>query len=124
MNITTKEKYLIVTLQGSEIIYSLRRKIYLDIDSINSVKWYKELIPWSSWQVRAPGTYLPGLIMSGSFLTRNGWDFVYVERPKGWTRPTLQNVLVIRTQRNRYRRIILNMSEQEAKVLIKKLIKK
>ena len=65
-----------------------------------------------------PGTYAPGILAAGSFLTEDGWDFMYVLKPKGFMNPVMQKVLVIETDQKRYRRLILSLEHAEAQKVL------
>lgn len=114
MRLVTLSDQLIIRLSRSEMLYAFRRKLTISRHSVVKVEWVAQFKTWPKYEFRCPGSYLPGVIMAGSYFSPDGWDFVYAPKPKGWTRPTLTNVLVITTKRWRYRRIILNLPESQA----------
>ncbi len=61
-----------------------------------------------------PGSYLPRWIMAGSYWSDDGWDFVYAKKPRGMLKPILHNVLVVTTTKDRYKRIIVEITKENA----------
>ncbi len=51
-----------------------------------------------------PGTYIPGLIRAGSYLTPRGWEFWYVIRKR-------PEYVTIELKGGRYQRLILSPSD-------------
>lgn len=66
-----------------------------------------------------PGTHAPKLLLAGSYWTEEGWDFLYVKRPRGILSPRVENVLVIETDQNRYSRVIVSIEPEESGQLLK-----
>jgi len=110
-----------VKLQGRELALALRTSLTIGREDILSVGYYDSLRPWTNWSLRLPGSYLPGVICAGSYLTPAGWDFVYVNKPEGFISVLFSNVLVIETRNARYRRVILSMNPKEAQSIIKQI---
>ncbi|MFQ4146776.1 hypothetical protein [Chlorogloeopsis sp. ULAP02] len=62
--------------------------------------------PKSSWkELRAPGSFIPGLIKAGTDYTNRSKEFWYVNRDK--------NYLTIELQNESYQRIILTINNHE-----------
>lgn len=62
--------------------------------------------PQSSWkELRAPGSFIPGLIKAGTYYTNRGKEFWYVNRET--------NYLSIELQDESYQRIILTINDNE-----------
>lgn len=62
--------------------------------------------PQSSWQeLRAPGSFVPGLIKAGTYHTNRGKEFWYVNRET--------NYLTIELQDESYKRIILTINNNQ-----------
>lgn len=118
MYYTLTKSSLSLILEGSEQVLALRAKITIDKDDITSVEWHDTFSEWESLMVRMPGSYLPHWIMAGSYWTENGWDFVFARKPRGMMRPVLHEVLVIKTAKPRYRRLIVKLSKQNAQEII------
>ncbi len=78
MKITPMKTMLRVQLEGREQVFALRAKIDIPRKSILSVEWKDVFRDWKTWEVRIPGTGLPGVLFAGSYWTEDGWDFMYV----------------------------------------------
>ncbi|AFZ23554.1 hypothetical protein Cylst_1259 [Cylindrospermum stagnale PCC 7417] len=62
--------------------------------------------PQSNWkELRAPGSFVPGLIKAGTYYTDRGKEFWYVNRET--------NYLTIELQDESYKRIILTIDNNE-----------
>lgn len=62
--------------------------------------------PQSNWkELRAPGSFVPGLIKAGTYYTNKGKEFWYVNRDR--------NYLTIELQDESYKRIILTIDNNE-----------
>lgn len=60
--------------------------------------------PESNWkEIRAPGTFVPGLIKAGTYYTDKGKEFWYVTNHSGF-----HNFLTIELENESYKRIILS----------------
>lgn len=118
MYYTMTNSKLAFILEGTEQVLALRAKINIDKQDIESVEWHEVFSDWSGIVVRMPGSYLPRWIMAGSYWTEDGWDFVFAKRPRGVLKPILHNVLVVTTTKARYRRLILETSEENAKEVV------
>lgn len=103
-----------IVLEGQEQIWALKNHIDIDRKDILYAEWCEYFDDWKKYELRLPGTYAPGLLAAGSFWTENGWDFIYVTNPKGFTNPVMRQVLVIETEKKKYRRLILSLEHSEA----------
>jgi len=112
MYCTLTNSRLSLVLEGTEQILALRAKINVDKADIVDVQWHEVFSEWGGLLVRMPGSYLPRWIMAGSYWTEEGWDFVYAKRPKGMLTPILHKVLVISTNKPRYRRLVVELSQE------------
>jgi hypothetical protein len=106
-------------MEGTEQVLSLRAKITVDRDDIIDIAWHEKFNDWPSLQIRMPGTYLPRWVMAGSYWSEEGWDFVLAKKPKGFNYPLLFDVLVVRTKKDRYKRIIIRMEKDRADDVLK-----
>lgn len=62
--------------------------------------------PQSSWsELRAPGTFIPGLIKAGTYYTSRGKEFWYVTKQEDYLSLELKN--------ENYKRIILTIDDSE-----------
>lgn len=57
--------------------------------------------------IRAPGTFIPGIIKAGTYLTRDGKEFWYV--PRG-----MPHYVTIELREGPYRRIVLGLDDAES----------
>jgi hypothetical protein len=116
--ITTTDSLTFI-LEGAEQVLAFRAKVKINKSDIINIKWYEKFNEWPSLQVRMPGSYLPSWIMAGSYYSEEGWDFVLAKKPKGLMQPLLFDVLVVETKKDKYKRVVLKMSETEASEIIK-----
>lgn len=119
MYTTTTTSSLSFVLEGTEQILSFRAKVKVSREEILNISWHDRFNDWPSLQVRMPGSYLPAWIMAGSYWSEQGWDFILAKKPKGLLQPVLFDVLVVETNKDRYKRIIVRMDEKKAKEIIK-----
>lgn len=118
MRFITQANSLDIELQGYEQIWALKSKITILKQSITEILFLSEFNDWRKWEVRLPGTGMPGKLVAGSFWTEEGWDFLYLKNPKGWLNPIVHNVLYIETTNKKYHRIIVTTAENDAKNII------
>lgn len=102
-----------IELQGLEQLWALRRRLVVERTQIEKVERVERFSDWRPTELRLPGTYMPAVLMAGSYWTPEGWDFIYSSRPSGLLNPKLSSVLVVTTASNRYRRIIVGASDQQ-----------
>ncbi len=110
---TTTNQSLAIVLEGREQMWALRAKITIDKADITSITWHGHFNEWPRLIIRMPGSYFPKWLMAGSYWSDDGWDFVYAKNPSGMLRPSLDDVVVIETNKDRYRRIIVQLSKDE-----------
>jgi hypothetical protein len=115
---TLTTKSLSIILEGTEQVLALRAKITVEKSAILSVEWHDVFSDWETMTIRMPGSYLPYWVMAGSYWTEQGWDFVFARKPKGMMSPILHNVLVVTTVNNKYRRLIIELSKDNAKEIM------
>lgn len=118
MIFVTNPKELIIELHGREQIWALKAKIIVSRKDIVSLEFKDTFKDWRKWEVRLPGTGLPGKLVAGSFWTEEGWDFLYLVNPHGWVNPFVHNVLYIETKQQKFRRIILTCTPEQAAPVI------
>ncbi|MDQ3065089.1 MAG: hypothetical protein M3Q36_02360 [bacterium] len=119
MTVTMNEDSVCVELHGREQFWALRAKVSVPLDTITDLRFEPIFQDWRKWQVRMPGTHAPTRLLAGSYWTEEGWDFLYVKRPVGFRIPRAENVLVIDTNQDRYKRIIISLDESESSGIIK-----
>jgi hypothetical protein len=118
MYTTTTTNSLTFVLEGTEQVLAFRAKVKVNRDDIESITWSDRFTDWPSLQVRMPGSYLPSWIMAGSYWNEDGWDFVLAKKPKGLVQPILFDVLVVKTKKTRYKRIIIRMEKDKAQEIL------
>lgn len=119
MIIKTDNKGLRIELHGHEQVWALRAKVDIPRETITDVRFEPTFQDWRKWEVRIPGTAVPRLLFSGSYWTEEGWDFLYIKKPRGILKPTVNDVLVVETDQNRYTRVIVSVTPEEARGIIK-----
>ena len=117
MRFITDKSQLIIEFQGREQIWALKTKVSVLKKHIVRVEYMSTFGDWRKWEVRLPGTGMPGKLIAGSFWTEEGWDFLYLKNPKGWLNPVVYNVLYIETTDKKYHRIVLSCPSDEAGVV-------
>ena len=118
MKVLRGKSLLRLELEGQEQLWALKSRIDIPRKHILYAEWRDVFDDWKKWELRMPGTYAPGILAAGSFLTEDGWDFMYVQKPKGFTNPVVQKVLVIETDLKKYRRIIVTLDHSEAQKVL------
>ncbi len=118
MYYTLTNSTLAFILEGSEQVLALRAKVRVEKNDITSMEWHEAFSEWSDLLVRMPGSYLPRWVMAGSYWTEDGWDFVFAKKPRGFLKPILHQVLVTTTKKSRYRRLVIETTEDNAREII------
>ena len=118
MHIYTDENGIIIEFHGKEQFFALRAKVNVLYEVIVEANYQEKFQDWRKWEVRMPGTGLPNVLLAGSYWTEDGWDFLYVNNPRGMLKPIAENVLVITTTQERYRRLVLSCKRRDAEVLL------
>lgn len=129
MLVVIDKKSVIIKLSYIERVFafsfSRRGEIRILREDIKSISWHESFSDWSLLMLRAPGTYMPYVLMAGSYWRGGaGWDFVYAKHPRGFFIPTVHNVAVIETKLNRYSRIIVQLNKEDAQSIQKWWMKK
>jgi hypothetical protein len=101
MKLTTGNGVLRLRLEGWEKFLAVKRTIELPLSHVRSVS---TSAPRSGfWDIRMPGSFLPGVIKAGTYYSKRGKEFWYATRKGGW--------LVIELKGESYRRIVLTTKE-------------
>ncbi|HEY9661753.1 MAG TPA: hypothetical protein V6C65_25130 [Allocoleopsis sp.] len=106
MQLTLDSDTLIIKLSGFERLWSfhLSQSILVPFAHIQQVSTTQ---PQSDWfDLRAPGTALPGVIKAGTYYTRNGREFWYVTRKADYLTLSLRDEY--------YKRIVLSLENAAA----------
>lgn len=119
MTITTKKDELSVILHGREQLWALRAHVKVAKPTIKDLRFETEFNDWRKWEIRMPGASIPGHLVAGSYWTEEGWDFLYIIDPRGFVKPKADNVLVIETDQDRYKRLIISCDPKEASRILR-----
>lgn len=114
MKCIVQDDELVILLEGSERLWALKSRITIQRSDVQCAWYTPQFTDWRRWEIRLPGTGWPGVLVAGSFWTEQGWDFLYLPTLKGWRNPIAYNVLVIETLLQRYRRILVSCSPEDA----------
>lgn len=101
MNLSIVDNKLLVELEWYEQLwaFTLNKTLEIPLDRVERVTAEE---PQSNWaEIRAPGTFLPGVIKAGTYYTAKGKEFWYVTRDKDY--------LTLELKDEPYRRIILTV---------------
>ena len=80
MTLSLDSSFLTVTLQPMEKIWAMRGDFRIPVAHVKSA-WVG--MPKPSWrELRVPGSFVPGLIKAGRYLTPRGKEFWYISRRK------------------------------------------
>lgn len=118
MKFITDKKTLTIELHGREQVWALRAKLTVAKKDIVLAEFRDVFKDWRKWEVRLPGTGMPGKLVAGSFWTEEGWDFLYLKNPHGWLNPFVHDVLYIETKQQKFRRIIMTCPKEDAEAVI------
>lgn len=117
MKFFAEDDRLIITFQGWEVLWALRRTLVIPRDCISDIEWSPQYT-YPDWLVRVGGTGAPGILYAGNFRSsNNGWYFLFLRQPRGWEWPfrkgiTAQNVLVITAHDYRYKQLLFTATPE------------
>lgn len=118
MIVKTTNEMLHIELHGREQLWAVKAKVDVPLKNILTVTYEEKFQEWRKWELRIPGSHIPKMLIAGSYWTEEGWDFIYVKRPIGFINPLVQNVLVVITDQDKFRRVIIGVEDKEAKKVI------
>ena len=110
MELKLANNILAITLEGQEQLWSARfsKNIYVPLNHITNVTTGN---PDGLWKgIRAPGTFVPGLIRAGTYYTARGREFWYVTRQDGPLDQTTVLTLDLSPEEY-YKRIVLSAKD-------------
>lgn len=105
MNLSIFDKTLRIELEWYEQLWAFNwdKTLEIPLDRITSVTTDE---PPSSWtEIRAPGTFLPGVIKAGTYYTPRGREFWYVTKDKDY--------LVLELRDEPFKKIILTLERNQ-----------
>jgi hypothetical protein len=103
MQLNLENGNLTIELEWYEQLWAvtLERQISIPLDRIDRVTTAE---PESNWaEIRAPGTFIPGVIKAGTYYTKQGKDFWYVTGEKDY--------LTLELHDEPYRRVIITIPD-------------
>lgn len=106
MNLSTIANTLRIELEWYEQLwaFNLQNSFEIPFERITSVTTDE---PPSSWtEIRAPGTFLPGVIKAGTYYTPRGKEFWYVTKDKDY--------LVLELRDESFKKIILTLDQNQS----------
>ena len=94
---------LLIDLEWYEQLwaFTLTKTFSIPLEHVQGVSTEEPLSTWA--EIRAPGTFLPGVIKAGTYYTNRGREFWYVTADK--------NYLTLELQDEPYRRIVLTVEQ-------------
>lgn len=106
MNLSIIDKILRIDLEWYEQLWAFNwdKTLEIPLAHIASVTTDE---PPSSWtEIRAPGTFLPGVIKAGTYYTPRGREFWYVTKDKDY--------LVLELRDEPFKKIILTLEQNQS----------
>ena len=105
MNLNTINNQLYIELEWYEQLwaFTINKTFEIPLAHIERVTDEEPLSNWA--ELRAPGTFLPGVIKAGTYYTKQGKEFWYVTNDK--------NYLTLELKDEPYKRIIFTLDDNE-----------
>jgi hypothetical protein len=106
MKLHLEQNWLVIDLEWYEQLWAvtLDGQISIPLERIERVTTAE---PQSDWaEIRAPGTFLPGVIKAGTYYSKRGKEFWYVTSDKDY--------LTLELHDEPYRRIVITIPENIA----------
>lgn len=106
LSIDKDQNLLNIELSNQERLWSFRwnKTLSIPLGHIRKISTETPEITWL--ELRAPGTFLPGVIKAGTYYNKQGRDFWYATRGKGF--------LVLELEQDKYRRVVLTLDDNES----------
>jgi hypothetical protein len=96
---------LVFELHGIDEILAIKRRIEIPLGHVVSAS--TDRVDWNPLkQLRLGGTYLPGIVKDGRYVSLNGWVFFEMHNPDKCVNVTLDN--------ERYKKIFFEVEDKEA----------
>jgi hypothetical protein len=103
MQLSCNDHHLTIDLENHERLWAfhLSRSLLIPLSQITQVSTE---LPEGEWrELRAPGTFLPGVIKAGTYYTPRGREFWYVVKT--------DHYLVLDIQDEYYKRVVLSLED-------------
>ena len=102
--ITITKTALNVKITGYDKLWSFKGTMEIPLDNINSIALFDGIEKPPFW--RCPGTYIPGIIISGTYYGKNRKEF--------WNTRYNPGAIVIKMKNSDYTKIVLDCDNSEA----------
>ncbi|RJR15045.1 hypothetical protein C4579_03185 [Candidatus Microgenomates bacterium] len=83
MHAEISNQTLHLRLTGWEKLFSLHGDFHIPVNNIANV--HAAPLVWTIWELRLPGTFLPGVIKAGTYYTTRGKEYWFVTRWRKYT---------------------------------------
>ncbi len=103
MKLEIRGKELTISLSFWESVFSIKRTVRVRTDQVVEAHQREPITGWLD--LRMPGTFVPGVIRAGSYLTRRGWEFWYAVRKRPF--------LTLELKDHRYKRLVLTTHDAD-----------
>jgi hypothetical protein len=117
MKLQLNNNELTVALEGWERVWALRRQLIIPRGKIVHAEWHAAPFELHA-SLRLAGTAVPGVIAAGTFYGQGMKQFLYVRRPRGWRRSTVEKVLILDLHDMFYHRVVLTCADADARRVI------
>lgn len=105
MKLSITDNKLMLNLEWYEQLWAFNLNKTLEI-SLKNITEISTAEPESNWaEIRAPGTFVPGIIKAGTYYSKIGREFWYVTQEK--------NYLTLQLKDEYYKKIIITIDERE-----------
>jgi hypothetical protein len=102
IDVRIDSRAVVIELRGWSALWSFRRRVVIPLETIREVAAADPSLARSGWKMlRAAGTFVPGVIMAGTYYGPDGRSFWYVR--------DFQRAIRIECQDGPYRRVIVEV---------------
>ncbi len=103
MRVKKRGNKLVLDLSFFESLLALKRSLVIPLEKIQSIK----RIPYKSFGIRFPGTFIPFIVKAGTYYTRKNkkWEKEF------WLKTTRETPLVIEIKGWDYNKVVLALPE-------------
>jgi hypothetical protein len=101
---------LIVTITGWHRFWAFKKRVEVPLEHVEDVEINPDVARQSPGMWKLPGTYLPRVIVAGSYYGRGEWTFCDVRNP--------DKAAIITLSGERYRRLIVEVDDPEGTIAL------
>jgi len=105
MHLTRTPTHLIIHLAPPERLWAFHWGATIEVPLSHITQASTNLPPTTWREIRAPGTFLPGVIKAGTYYTERGREFWYVTSP--------ESILGLDIRDDYYKRIVLSLPDND-----------